>query len=93
MWFSGKARCEWNSCGGPSQRESWLQSLQCMEDMALQKALGVVCGLGFVHFVIFFFSCFSLPSTAHVSGVARSKLCVCWWHVKQYLPGNIRNIL
>lgn len=54
MCFSGKARCERNSRDGPSQRGSWLQSLQRLEEMALQKALGVVCGLGFVHFVVFF---------------------------------------
>lgn len=89
--FSGKVLCEWNSCDSPSQRNSWLRSPQCVEDTAFEKALGVVCGLILVHFVIFF--CFSVPLTTYVSGAAWSKLCVCWWHVKQYLPGNFRDIL
>lgn len=50
-----------------------------MKDTAFEKALGA----------FFFFP----PPPLHVLGVAWSKLCVCWWHVKQYLPGNFKIIL
>lgn len=78
VWFSGKALHEWDSSDGPIHHKSWLLSVQCIRDMVYEKALGDY---------LFFFS------SAYVSGVAWSKLCVCWWHVKQYLPGNFRNIL
>lgn len=40
MWFSGKALHEWDSGDGPIHHNSWLLSLQCMEDRAFEKALG-----------------------------------------------------
>jgi len=40
VWFSGKDPYTWNSGDGPIHRKSRLLSLQCVEDMAFQKALG-----------------------------------------------------
>lgn len=78
VWFSGKALHEWDSSDSPIHHNSQLLPLQFIRDMVYEKPLGDY---------LFFFS------SAYVSGVAWSKLCVCWWHVKQYLPGNFRNIL
>lgn len=84
------ARLWWSECPAGWDSSVWV---------GLEMASSITCHRSYLHsagknwllkrlWLINF-----LPSSKYVLWAVWRKRCVCWWHVKQDLPGSFRNIL